>query len=331
VRALDARGREVADRLILTDGLVVSDLPLAGLTGATELCTLEMDFGDVPPDAKLTLHVAGYRAAMSSSARLAVAQDPERSIVLPRLEIPGADGAWAAWPAEVGPLGAATRSIAVDVTGAFPSGRARVRLVTTLRIHWDRAALQVGESAARPTTTALPLETADLHVRGRSRSPASLDGEPLRYDYNVLAADDPGFSPASGSYTRLGDVVPLLQEPDDRLAILRTSDECTLRFRADGLPTLSAGQTRTYFLAVDGWVKDGDPNTAHGDRVEPLPFRAMSGYPYPAEEAFPDDDVHRSYRAEWNTRSAKDAGPAETGGLSNASSASPRRAGAGAP
>jgi hypothetical protein len=39
--------------------------------------------------------------------------------------------------------------------------------------------------------------------------------------------------------------------------------------------------------------------------VEPLPFHGMSGYPYGAKEHFPDDDEHRAWSKEWNTRVAE--------------------------
>jgi hypothetical protein len=45
-----------------------------------------------------------------------------------------------------------------------------------------------------------------------------------------------------------------------------------------------------------------DPHTAHGETVEPLPFRGMSAYPYPEGEAYPDDADHRDYRETYNTR-----------------------------
>jgi hypothetical protein len=38
--------------------------------------------------------------------------------------------------------------------------------------------------------------------------------------------------------------------------------------------------------------------------VEPLPLHAMSVYPYPKAERFPDDAAHEKYRREYNTRSA---------------------------
>jgi hypothetical protein len=55
---------------------------------------------------------------------------------------------------------------------------------------------------------------------------------------------------------------------------------------------------------VDGWAKDADPNTAYSRSVEPLPFHAMTTYPYPETEHFPDDEAHREYRKTYNTRPA---------------------------
>jgi hypothetical protein len=55
---------------------------------------------------------------------------------------------------------------------------------------------------------------------------------------------------------------------------------------------------------VDGWAKDRDANTAYSQTVEPLPFHAMSRYPYPTSEAYPSDSTHVAYRKEWNTRPA---------------------------
>ena len=59
---------------------------------------------------------------------------------------------------------------------------------------------------------------------------------------------------------------------------------------------------RDYLLFLDGWAKDGDPNTLASQSVEPLPFHGMSAYPPPPGEAFPDTPEHRAWRAEWNTR-----------------------------
>jgi hypothetical protein len=36
--------------------------------------------------------------------------------------------------------------------------------------------------------------------------------------------------------------------------------------------------------------------------LEPLPFHAMSAYPYAPPEHYPDSPAHRRYRDEYNTR-----------------------------
>jgi hypothetical protein len=88
------------------------------------------------------------------------------------------------------------------------------------------------------------------------------------------------WNPTPGLYTRYGDVRALLSSPDDRFVIMGSGDELQLRFDAAALLPLAAGWTCDFLLRVDGWSKDGDANTAHSGTVEPLPFHAMTGYPY---------------------------------------------------
>jgi hypothetical protein len=84
--------------------------------------------------------------------------------------------------------------------------------------------------------------------------------------------------------------------------ILAPGDEITLRFDTADLPPVQPGWERTVFLESHGWDKDADRNTGEGLRMEPLPFRAMSGYPYGPDETFPDTPLHREYRELWLTR-----------------------------
>jgi hypothetical protein len=45
-----------------------------------------------------------------------------------------------------------------------------------------------------------------------------------------------------------------------------------------------------------------DLSSAYPDTVEPLPYRGMTSYPYPAEAPYPEDPEARRYREEYNTR-----------------------------
>lgn len=309
VRAIDHRGRDASERLLETDGLVVGDLPLTRYQGITERHSLELDFGTVPPDAALTLHLSGWFHWTNASINIALSQDPRMDFVPPQLEVQRPNGTWEALPVEVGFPGGKTKSIPVDLTGAFPDGRAKLRVWTTLRIYWDRALLQVGTSGVEPRVTMLLPDEASLRFRGHSEPIFSVTGEePEAFDYDTPRSTPVPWEQHPGLYTREGDVTPLVQEPEDMYVIMASGDECTVRWRADRLPFLPADYARTYFLVFDGWAKDGDPNATLSDRVGPLPFHAMSGYPYAPTEVYPEDPAHVAYQAEWNTRAPRPLG-----------------------
>ena len=71
---------------------------------------------------------------------------------------------------------------------------------------------------------------------------------------------------------------------------------------------LAAVYTYTAYLYVyflfynDGWLKDGDLNTANGQTVEPLPFHGMTSYPEGAYNQYPVDNELEKYRKKYNTR-----------------------------
>jgi len=89
---------------------------------------------------------------------------------------------------------------------------------------------------------------------------------------------------------------------DDKMIVMGSGDELQLRFRA--LPPPARGYSRDFLLMVDGWAKDRDANTAHGQSTDPLPFHGMSQFPYRPDEQFPNDKEHREYLARYNTRAA---------------------------
>src|SRR5581483_2329177 len=83
-----------------------------------------------------------------------------------------------------------------------------------------------------------------------------------------------------------------------------SDDELKLQFPAAGLPALPHSWSRDFLLLVDGWAKDADANTAFSQSLAPLPFHAMSAYPYKNGEHFPDDAEHSEYVHDYLTRPA---------------------------
>ena len=105
-----------------------------------------------------------------------------------------------------------------------------------------------------------------------------------------------------GRYTRYGDVLRLMENPDDQFVIMGAGDELRLQFNPAALPPVAENWRRDYLLKVDGWAKDRDANTAFSQSTDPLPFHGMSSYPYPANEHYPDTPETRTYRTMYNTR-----------------------------
>ena len=106
----------------------------------------------------------------------------------------------------------------------------------------------------------------------------------------------------TGNYTRYGDVLPLLKQGDDQYIICDGGDEISIDFDAQHLPQLPKGWKRDFLIYSEGWVKDGDLNTAAGQTVAPLPFHKMPAYPYGKNVAYPTDKEHREYLQIYNTR-----------------------------
>jgi tetratricopeptide (TPR) repeat protein len=147
----------------------------------------------------------------------------------------------------------------------------------------------------------IPLVRANLQFHGY---PLKIEGTPpgnVKYIYEQASATGPYTRP-TGTYTRYGNVLPLLRENDDKFAVFGSGDEVQLDFDPSRLPALPQGWVRDYFFAANGYEKDMDFYAAEGNYVAPLPFLSMGEYPYGPPKAFPLDDAHVNYLLEYNTR-----------------------------
>jgi hypothetical protein len=223
-----------------------------------------------------------------------------------------APGKWVRVIDDMGFPAGGPRTMTADLTGKLPKCTRKIRITTNLQIYWDRILLSrtsqdVAPPSRRPSDvesprlTPVPLVRADLGFHG---FPLKIEGTPpgnVDYIYEKVSATGPYTRP-SGTYTRYGDVLPLLTALDDKLVVFGSGDEVRLDFDPSNLPALPQGWVRDYFFAANGYEKDMDFYAAEGNFVAPLPFLRMGDYPYPTDQSFPLDDAHVNYLLEYNTR-----------------------------
>ncbi len=304
VSARDGRGRDVRSSILRRDRVYAKGFR-HNYAGVAELHTLDLDFGpQAARSNRAVLVLNGWVDWADGSTFYGASQEANGGLVFPYLQVKDAQGEWRTVVADMGIPSGKPKTMVVDLTGKFLSASREVRIVTNLCVYWDQIFLGEDSSAPAVHLTPLNAETADLRLRGFSRAvidPRREQPETFEYAHwtpNTLWNQTPGL------YTRYGEVAELVRAVDDRLVIMGSGDELRLLYDARKLPALPRGWKRDFLLLVDGWAKDADANTAFSQTVEPLPFHAMSQYPYPATEHFPDDAAHRAYRNQYNTRPA---------------------------
>jgi hypothetical protein len=151
----------------------------------------------------------------------------------------------------------------------LPRGTTALRLTTNLEIYWDRIAVAACEQCPGVQRHELPLVAARLAETGFARRTTFPQRRP-DYDY---ARRSPTWDAAhqAGWYTPFGDATPLVRTTDDAVAIFGPGEEIHVEFDA---PLPPSGMMRRLVLELDGWCKDRDLFTQHGETVAPLPSRS---------------------------------------------------------
>ncbi len=299
VGAWDGNGRDVLGEISQRDHRFASGFTTQPYDGFANLHMLTLDLGEVNANAPLRLLMTGYVNYFSATSLYAAWQAGVQPIS-PYVEAQLANGSWQRIPGEAGFPAGLERTIVVDLTGKLPAGTRRIRLATNLQIYWDQVLIDQSEHA-EARTEEIPLAQATLRFRGyptqiEGASPGDLD-----YDYDRVSLTGP-FQHQRGSYTRMGDVTPLVEGIDNRFAIFGSGEEIAAEFDTASLPALPPNWKRDYFFYANGFVKDMDWWDASPFTVAQLPFHGMSTYPYPAGEKYPDDAAALGYRLNWNDR-----------------------------
>ncbi len=297
--ALDEAGRDVTRALAATDGQCVNDFPLGRFQGIADDHWIEFQLpDDAPADRPLVLVGEGWIYPTDSSLNVAVSQGRNPAPHGLVLEARDAQLRWQPVSGELGFPAGKNKTVAIPLPAeVLRRGERRFRLRTNLEIYWDRLGWATAEPEARMKMQPVATLAADLRHRGFSRLAAP---DRRRADvpasYETLSGPGPRWRDLAGYYTRYGDVRELLQGTDDRYVIMNAGDEMVLRFAAP--PPPPAGWTRDFVLVGDGWVKDGDFNTANSRTVEPLPSHAQHHYGGPTRPLV-DDPVFQQHREDW--------------------------------
>jgi tetratricopeptide (TPR) repeat protein len=302
VKATEDNGVDATARLEKVDHAYPDSFPHND-SGVAKLHTLDLDFGNAASANHAALVLNGWVDWADGSTFLGASQDGT-GLIFPYLQVKDAHGQWKTVVRDMGIPSGKPKTIVVDLSGKFLSSNREVRIVTNLCVYWDEVFLLENSQAPQVRLTPVTANEADLHFRGFSRpviDPNRQQPEQFLYDQVSLISN---WNPTPGRYTRYGDVRPLVTTVDDKLVVMGSGDELKLTFPATKLPALRDGWKRDFLLLVDGWAKDADANTAFSQSVTPLPFHAMSAYPYKNDEHFPSDAGHAAYVREYLTRPA---------------------------
>ncbi|HLO58959.1 MAG TPA: FG-GAP-like repeat-containing protein [Bacteroidales bacterium] len=307
VTAVDEQGNDMMPCLREKDDVYVAGFTPDKYQGIVNLHELILDPGKTS-SATLLLYLQGWIFPTDASINMALSQSDELKVTAPVIQVLNKSGKWVTVIDNLGfPMGK-DKTVIVDLTGKFLSNDHRVKIVTNMEVYWDHAFFSNAIPQAPVTYTSLNKVSADLHYRGFSKSYRK-GGRygPHWFDYSKVDKE-PKWRDLSGKYTRYGNVMPLLEKPDNRYVISNAGDEMTVEFDAKQLPPLPKGWKRDFLIRSVGWVKDGDLNTAFGNQVEPLPFHGMKSYTPANHDAYPQTPELKKYNEEYNTRVVTSSG-----------------------
>ncbi|MGH9511035.1 MAG: FG-GAP-like repeat-containing protein [Terriglobales bacterium] len=295
--AWDEHGHDVLPDLLAHR--YFGDFGLLPFKGFAKLHRLELDLGEPYRGGPLRLLMHGEIEYFTATGMYAADQAGIKAIA-PYVEAQDANRRWKRVLDDMGFPAGLPRTITATLSNVLPRGTRRIRISTNLQIYWDNILIDRTPQNEKSTLTEVPLEGAKLEFHGYPRQIEAQPPGNVKYLYEEVSLTGP-YARQAGTYTRYGDVRPLLTGFDDRLVVMGSGDEVALEFNPASLPTLPKGWTRDYFFEANGYEKDMDFYAADGSTVEPLPFRDMNGYPYHGE-SFPADDSHLNYLLDYNTR-----------------------------
>jgi tetratricopeptide (TPR) repeat protein len=307
VGARDERGRDILPLLAQRDRKYVDQFESVPYTGFAKLHWIELDLGIWDAAKPLRLLLDGYTDYFTATSMYAANQAGIK-VIAPYVEVQDARGDWKLAVEDMGFPAGLARTMVADLTGKIPAGTKRIRIVTNLKIYWDRIRIDQTEESKEVRASEVPLAAASLEFLGFPKEIRLQPASDTVYSYARRSPTGP-YARAAGNYTRYGDVKELLSDSDDKFAVFSSGEGVKLDFDPRSLPQVPAGWVRDYFFYADGFEKDLDFYAAHAFTVEPLPRHTDISYPYPEGKEYPLDDNHLQYELEYNTRMRSDRLP----------------------
>jgi Flp pilus assembly protein TadD len=298
--AVDDIGNDVTDVVRTLDGKYLDTFGRGQYQGVTRDHYVEIDLDDhVPHGAPLWLIAKGWLHPSDSTVNVAMSQGTHERPHWLSLEVPDGHGRWRIAKSNLGFPAGRNKICLIDLAGIFSANVPhRLRLRTNLEIYWDSIEWAEGLPNSPMKINQLKPVVADLRYRGFSVIHQANESSPELPDYDHLAGTSPQWRDLAGFYTRFGDVRELLSELDDRYVIMNAGDEMALRFAAP--PPPPPGWVRDFVIDGDGWIKDGDYNSAYSKSVMPYPYHARRDYDS-APGRLEDDTEYRLHVQDWQT------------------------------
>jgi hypothetical protein len=295
VSATNEKGQSVLSQLSTKDGVFTPGINgYDSVWNNITLNQLTLDLGNLTGAPQIKLVITGmvdwglaepyyeWIDSFKDAAAEGLISDGTEITPAPYLEVRAANGSWVRVQKDI-PLPAdyRARTYTVDLTGIFPDDATdyQIRFNNYWNVTYDYIGIDTTPQQAI-TTQAIKPTTATL--------------EQL---WDTL-------STSSGAFTRYGDVTTILQDADDMYVVGRQGDQVTMQFSTANLTGPADGLERDYFFVVACWFKDPPGAWGYGFdfTVNPLPFIAMTGFPYTTNESYPYDAVHLAYLQQYNTR-----------------------------
>ncbi|HEY2456827.1 MAG TPA: FG-GAP-like repeat-containing protein, partial [Candidatus Acidoferrum sp.] len=307
VGAWDDRGHDVLPLLAKRDRKYVTSFESLPFAGFAKLHWIELDLGAWDAAKPLRLLLDGYTDYFTATSMYAADQAGIK-VIPPYVEVQDGKGNWSRAIDDMGFPAGLARTMVADLTGKIPAATRRIRIVSNLDIYWDAVRIDQTPEMKDIRVSEVPLATAALEYLGYPKETRLHPASDTIYSYSRRSKTGP-YAHAAGNYTRYGNVLPLLQNSDDKFAVFSSGEGVKIEFNPAKLPQLPQGWVRDYFFYADGFEKDMDFYAAHAFTVEPLPKHGLASYPYLDGKDYPADAEHLGYELEYNTRSRSDRLP----------------------